>query len=238
VSVFHDTNLPVSQWTSEVANITPADINFTATVIAAKRLSASVIVSRSLLIQFAGSESLDQFIASRLKVAFASVIDQSCLYGSGAANNQPVGVITATGSQNITVTNPPFWSDLTGLRYAATNYNADLSSFGRITNHKGRKYFESTPRFTNAAASMWDLMQREAEISLEVNDDRIFAGLWNYLLIGFWSGTDIDGPAVDLTVDPFFRAEYGETIITGDIFVDVAVRWPQLFAFSQASIFP
>ena len=36
VSVFHDTNLPVSQWTSEVANITPADINFTNSLLGSK----------------------------------------------------------------------------------------------------------------------------------------------------------------------------------------------------------
>jgi hypothetical protein len=72
------------------------------------------------------------------------------------------------------------------MRYLATNSNANRASFGWITNPKGRKYFESTPRFTNAAANVWDLLQKEAEISLEVSDDRVFAGLWNYLLVAYW----------------------------------------------------
>ena len=85
---------------------------------------------------------------------------------------------------------------------------------------------------------MWDLMEKEAEITLEVSDDRIFAGLWNYLIIAYWWFGDASGPAADIVVDPFSRAEYSEVIITGSAFVDVAVRWPQLFAYSQANIFP
>ena len=74
------------------------------------------------------------------------------------------------------------------MRFVFTNYDADRDSFGWITNPRGRKYFESTARFaTGSSASLWDLMQREAEVSLEVNDDRIFAGLWSYLdLSGDW----------------------------------------------------
>jgi hypothetical protein len=82
-----------------------------------------------------------------------------------------------------------------------------------------------------------DLLQKEAEISLKVNDDRIFAGVWAYLKIGYWVG-DPSGPAADLVVDPYSRAEYGEVLITGSAYVDVAIRCPQLFAFSQADIFP
>jgi len=80
-------------------------------------------------------------------------------------------------------------------------------------------------------------MQREAEISREVSDSRIFAGVWAYLTVAYWIG-DASGPAADIVVDPYSRAERGEVLITGSAYVDVAVRWPQLFAFSQASVFP
>ena len=79
-------------------------------------------------------------------------------------------------------------------------------------------------------------MQKEAEISLEVNDDRIFAELWNYLVIACWIG-DANGPAADITVDVFSRAERSEVLITGSAYVDVAVRWLQLFAYSQPNMF-
>jgi hypothetical protein len=189
-----------------------------------------------LVKQFSGSPSLDEYLASKLKSAFASVTDQICLYGTGAP--QPTGIISTTGCHAATVTVPPTWSDLTQMRYLATNANADLSSFGWITNQKGRKYLESTPRFTNSAGSMFDFMQREAEVSLEVNDDRLFAGVWNYMVIGYWLADNEGGIAADLTFDPYSKAEKGELIITGSVWVDVSPRWPELFCYSQASVFP
>jgi hypothetical protein len=80
-----------------------------------------------------------------MKVAFASVLDQSALYGAGATNNQPLGVISTAGTNSVTTANPPIWNDLAGMPYLSTNYDADRSSFGWITSSHGRKYLESTP---------------------------------------------------------------------------------------------
>lgn len=106
-----------------------------------------------------------------MKIAFASVLDQSCLYGTGPTNNQPLGVISTTGTNSVTTANPPVWNDLAAMRYVSTNYDAN-------------------------------------------------------------------GPAADIVVGPFSRAELGEVTITGSAYVDVAVRWPALFSYSQANIFP
>ena len=80
-------------------------------------------------------------------------------------------------------------------------------------------------------------MAKEAEISLEVTDGRLFAGCWSYLTLGFWGG-DSSGPATDLTVDGFTRARQAEVVVTGTLFCDVAVRWPAVFGFSAANVFP
>jgi HK97 family phage major capsid protein len=93
--------------------------------------------------QSTGAIPLDDFIASRLEVAFASRLDQAALYGRGRAQNEPTGVVTATGS--VTTGNPPTWADVAEMRYVSTNYDANRDSFGWIINPKGRKYFESIP---------------------------------------------------------------------------------------------
>jgi Phage capsid family len=199
IRVFHDNNLPSAQWTAENAAILSADVNFVSSTLRPKRVTAQIAISRQLLArtgclpslgQSGASLTVDEYLATKMKVAFA----KPALYGTG--NNDPLGVINATGSHAVTTSNPPVWDDLTGMRYASTNYDADRTSFGWMTNPRGRKYFESTPRFTNAAASMWDLIQKEAEFSLEVADDRIFAGLWNYLVIAYWIG-DAQGSLLD-----------------------------------------
>jgi hypothetical protein len=202
-----------------------------------KRVTASIVVSRQLLKQSADTISLDQFLADKMKLAFASVLDQACLYGTGSANNQPLGVISTPGTNSVTTASPPIWTDLTNMRYLSTNYDADRTSFGWIVAPAGRRYLESNPRFTNAAASFWDVVGKESEVSLEVNDGRIFCGLWNYLTIGYRIG-DASGPAADIVTDVYTRAELGEVVITGSAYVDLAVRWPQLFAVSQPTAFP
>ncbi len=123
------------------------------------------------------------------------------------------------------------------MRFAVINYDANRDWFGWITSPNGRRYLEPTARFAQGGTSLWDSMTREAELSLEVSDDRLFAGLWSYLVIGYWTG-DSTGPATDLVIDQFSRAERGEVVITGSLFCDVAVRWPQLFGFTAATIFP
>ena len=131
----------------------------------------------------------------------------------------------------------PAWADIANARYLVTDADVDRSSFGWITSPKGRKYLETTPRFTTAGISQWDAMAKEAEISKEVTDGRLFAGVWQYLTLGFWGG-DSAGPAVDLVVDPYSRSKMAETIVTGSLFCDVAVRWPAVFGFSAANVFP
>jgi hypothetical protein len=236
VKLFHDSTLPTATWTAETGAVTPVDPVFTYTTLRAKRLTASFIISQQLLAQ-TSSIGLDKYLASKMKIAFASMIDQACLYGSGPASNQPTGVINASGAHSFAVASPPVWSDIAAARFAVTNYDADNSSFSWITSPSGRKFLESTARFATAGVSMWDPMKAEAEVSLEVNDKRLFGGLWSYLVIGFWAG-DSAGPATDLVIDPYTLAKSGETIVTGSVFVDVGIRWPQLFGFSPPNTFP
>jgi hypothetical protein len=63
-------------------------------------------------------------------------------------------------------------------------------------------------------------MTREAEIALEVSDDRVFAGVWAYLVIGYWLDDGEGGLGTDPTIDPFSRASQGELLITGSVYVD------------------
>ena len=81
-------------------------------------------------------------------------------------------------------------------------------------------------------------MARESEISLEVSDARLFAGVWSYMVIGYWLGDSAGGVAADMVFDPYSRAERGELVITGSVWVDCSPRWPELFVYSQPSIFP
>jgi HK97 family phage major capsid protein len=118
--LFHDSNLPSATWNAEIAAVVPADVNFVGTTLSAKRITASIVISRQLLLQTGSislgqsgaSMSLDQYLSAKMKLAFASVLDQSALYGSGPGNNDPLGVLNTCGTQNLPMASPPTWSDI------------------------------------------------------------------------------------------------------------------------------
>ena len=80
----------------------------------------------------------------------------------------------------------PVWDDLEALRLAATNQSADLDSFGYITNQTVRKSLAITSPFNGGGSSIWDAVQSESEVSLEVNDNDFspVAGTMRQFVIG------------------------------------------------------
>ena len=122
------------------------------------------------------------------------------------------------------------------LRLGSTNVNIDRSTFGFITNPSGRATFEKTAKFAGGAFSIWDTVKGETEISRQVNDNRVFGGVWAYMVLVTW-GPDEEGTyAIDLTVDPYPQATTGKVVITASFFCDVCARWPVPFSFSPANV--
>jgi HK97 family phage major capsid protein len=222
VMVYHDSALPPVNWLPEIGAVVAANPTLTGTVLTPKRICGQVIVSRKLFVQSTGSQPLDDFLASRFKLACSSVLDQACLYGQGSAQNQPLGILNVRGANHVATSTPIVWADLAALRLASSDHDADSSEYF-ITNPIGRKTFETTQRFTGSALTIRDSVKNETEFSKQLNDNRVFAGLWNYLVIATW-GAGTDDFTVDLTIDPFSQATSGRVIITASMFCDVAVR--------------
>lgn len=174
--IYFEEAWPSATWTAEGSAVVPADMTLTSATLTPHRICSQIVVSKRLLIQAAGTPAFDVYLATKMGVALSSMVDQAVLYGQGTAANQPTGVLAQTGTTAV----PPVWGDLEALRLAATNQNADLSSFGYITNQTVRKSLATTSRFANAGTSIWDAIAGESEVSLEVNDSRIFAGCWAY----------------------------------------------------------
>jgi hypothetical protein len=237
ITVYHDSALPTAAWLQEIGSVTLADTAFASSVLSAKRIAAQVALSRQLLVQSVGNEALDEFIASRIRLVFSSRLDQTALYGAGTAANEPLGVVNTPGTNLVPVAAPVTWDNIADLRFASTNYDASTESFGFITSPAGRQAFEKTAKFAGGALSIWDTIKNETEISKQVNDSRIFAGIWNYLCVATW-GAGTDEFATDLIVDSVTSAYAGRVIITGSMYCDVACRWPALLSYTAANAVP
>jgi hypothetical protein len=72
--------------------------------------------------------------------------------------------------------------------------------------------------------------------SIQKAKERInqYRAVWAYVAIAFWgpAGEDL---TIDIVIDPYSKAKRGEIILTGGFYCDVAVRFPQLFCYSQAN---
>jgi hypothetical protein len=210
-------------WQVETGAVVPsADPTLTGIVLSPKRISAQTLISRQLIVQATGSEPFDQFLASRLKLACSSVLDQAALYG---ATNGPTGIIGTTGTNLVTTASPIVWVDFVALRLAATDHDVDRSNFGFIVSPHGRNTCESTARFANAGITIWDAVKGESEVPKQITDGRVFCGCWSYMAICTW-GAGAEGEfAVDLVIDPYTQAVNGKVAITISMFCDVGIRW-------------
>jgi hypothetical protein len=83
VTIYSEGNLPTATWAAEIGSVNPSDIQFQSVVLSPKRIAAQVVISRQLLIQSVGSEPLDEYISSKIRLVFSNRLDQACLYGGG-----------------------------------------------------------------------------------------------------------------------------------------------------------
>jgi hypothetical protein len=75
---------------------------------------------------------------------------------------------------------------------------------------------------TDAATGEARLYGRRCLLSNLVTTKMLVLGDFRHLLIGLWSG-------VDIIVDPYTRASYGDVVLTGLQDVDIAVRQASAF---------
>jgi hypothetical protein len=122
------------------------------------------------------------------------------------------------GCNNVAVANPVIWDDITNLRFQSTNFDANRDTFGYIVAPAGRQVFEQTAKFAGGGVSIWDTVGTETQVTLEVADGRLFAGIWNYLVIGVWGPQNEEDFGVDLVVDPYSLAVNSEIVLTVSLY--------------------
>ena len=103
VTLWEISPLQVPQWLPEIGQITPSDPGFAGPQLKPTRISSETIVSRQLLVQQA-DDTLSRILVNDLSRQLGSFLDQSALFGAGAASNQPTGLVSTTGVVALTLT--------------------------------------------------------------------------------------------------------------------------------------
>ena len=195
-----------SQQTIEQVNMTP------------RSLGAMTDISRKLLIQ--SSIDVENMVRNDLAKVVALEIDRAALYGLGSGS-EPLGLHNTTGIATENVgNNDPSFADVVNMESDISVANALTGSLAYVTRAniagamKVKTKDSGSGRFVNedGIVNGYPLY-----VSNQVEAGDIWYGNWSDLIIGYWSG-------LDLQVDPYTGGASGTVRVRVLQDVDVAVK--------------
>ena len=219
--------LPAVQWVGEIGMDVSSDPVFAGYAVSPKRISGLLTVIRQLLVQQTGPE-LDRILIGDLSRQLASRLDQVALYGTGAAGNQPLGLINVAGvNQGVAIDPANLHPSFCAVEKLIEDANVSMDNYGVLCSTDSKRILNSTPAFTGGSDSAWEKL-RNPQSSPEITDNRCFAGAWNNLTFCLW------GRGVEILVDHLALALTGQVKIYATLLADVGVRYPGAFAVTAA----
>jgi hypothetical protein len=233
LTVWRTTDLPAGQWLPETGLILPADPIIGAVTLTPRRIAAQVIFSRQLFVQ--ATPAVDVYVTREIGRSLSSALDAACLYGRGANDFEPLGVLNTPNVNQVPFMAPNVgsaWLGLNDMRLACLDHDVSSDSYALISSPQNeRELFMSQPGAATGPTT-WHSIPDPKFFSREVHDNRFFSGCWAYCAIGLFGGT-ADQPGYDVVVDPFTQAANARVVVTASLWCDCSIRWPEVFAFSD-----
>lgn len=202
-----------------------------------KTAMAQTLYSRQFLIQ--SSIDAEQFVREDLANIFAIGIDSAALTGTGASN-QPKGIsnqsginVVAVGTNGGAIT----YNLIIDTQTALENNNIPLVSPGIATTPGVKAKLRKTAKLANTiAGAIWEddnTVAGYAAVSSNqlpstltkgtgTNLHMLITGDFSQLIIGEWG-------ALEIIADPYTQAGKNNVVLTGNVLVDVAVRYAAAF---------
>lgn len=216
-------------WVGEAVDVTGSSQTFGQVALAPKTLGAYTDLSRKLILQ--ATPDAESIVVDDISRVLALALDLAGLYGSGSSS-QPLGVANVPSIQTKDITNnAPTFPELVDMESKIAAADADVATMSYIVNAAMRGYMKSTVKFSSAgSATIWEpgnqINGYNAITSNQLTTGDVFFGNWNDLVLGLWSG-------IDLNVDNISLAKQGglRLIVLQD--VDYAVRHAESFCLGQ-----
>ena len=209
---------------------TPAFPIFDQPAAAPKRISVQIRVSKQLLIQSPGVEPfLRQEIADQIGVQ----VDRLLLAGQGG--DEPLGIMNTPGVSSV-LYNGASWPGVLQNEKLLALANADAGNLGWAVSPATRLLWKQTSRQAGGTypSFLWEPGSRVndspaiATNQLAGQNQTIFAN-WADLLFLVW------GAGLEFLLDPFTKADSGETVLSAHLWLNSVLRHPQSFCVSADS---
>jgi Phage capsid family len=190
-----------------------------------RRLSGQVLVSRQLVVQ--GGLMLETLLKNDLTRSFAMTADAMALFGRGAAFDEPMGVLANPGSVVQPIAGTDYYGAMMLARETVGLTGVDMEQFGFIVGPSVERALRLAPKF--AVGGDTDTWTAAAPIysSPRVSVARCFFGSWSNIVFGVF------GTGILLQFDPFTFCDSGRILVTGNIFMDTAIRMAGAFGYTD-----
>ena len=224
VALPRQTRAATAYWVAEKGTLTESNPTVDQVNMTAKTLGAYTEFSRRLLLQ--SSLDVEQMVRAELATVIALEIDRAALYGLGTTN-QPQGLKNVTGINTEDFgAAAPTYGEVVSMETKINADNADIGSMAYLTNSTTFGGFKTTEKASGTAQFLLEpggtVNGYPARRSNQVASGDVFFGVWNQLIIGMWSG-------VDLQVNPYALDTSGGIRVTAFQDLDIAVRHPEAF---------
>lgn len=224
VAIPRQTGAATAYWVAEKGDLTESNPTVDQVNMTAKTLGAYTEFSRRLLLQ--SSLDVEQMVRAELATVIALEIDRAALYGLGTTN-QPQGLKNITGINTEDFgNNAPSYAEVVSMESKVNADNADLGSMAYLTNSTIFGGFKTTEKASGTAQFILEpggtVNGYPVRRSNQIATGDVFFGVWSQLIIGMWSG-------VDLQVNPYALDKSGGIRVTAFQDLDIAVRHPEAF---------
>ena len=240
VEIGRQTGTSIYYFVGEDVDVTASDLSFGLVNMSPKTIGVRVPVSRRLMLQ--SSPDIDTLVRNDIFEQLTIGVDKTIGYGTGSSS-QPLGLRNINGIAGVAFSggetceysdeqgggtaSSGTWRQYVSLETKIANANLNTNAMQYLMNTATRGGCKTTLKDAAANATYvfegGQINGYQVRASNQIQQNDVFFGNWNDLLIGFWSG-------IDLVVDNMTQAAKGQTIFTVMQDFDVAARRSNSFA--------
>ena len=226
VSIPKQTGAATAYWVTEGGNVTESASAYGNLAMSPKTVAGRVDYTRRMLLQ--SNPSIEALVINDLINVLTLAIDAAAINGSGASG-QPTGVLNTSGIGAVTTGGAIAWSHILEFESDVAAANADIDVMAYLTNASIRGTLKGTKKDSGSGIFLWEgneMNGYRAEVSNQVPASTMIFGVWSQILIGLWSGLDIQ-------VDTTTLGDSGGVVIRAFQDADIGIR--HAAAFSAAT---
>lgn len=230
VSIPYISSGTTASWATEVAEADHSKPTFAELTLSPKRLSTFIDISKQFLIQ--DSLQAEQMLRQDLMNALNEKLEATILGTAASSATQPGGIFNGV---SYTFSGDTTWANVVSLETAVANNNALKNNAAYILHPSTVGDLKTTSKAGTEAIFILD--------GNTLNGYPVFAttnmpagtianyklgafGVWSDLIIGSWGG-------IDITVDMFSRATYGQIRVVINGYFDAVKRRSASFAYGS-----